>query len=250
MENWIQQQRTLLDQERSAERTEIADSIATLTALECQLKGLSVLSLAIKSSSTGLYGRTVLAIGDTKGRPLPAHQFSSGNEVTLRSTKGGAGSGSVTGVVGKVTDELIEVVIDDDAAEAEALKAPLRMDVLANEATHKKLLKGLDTLAHHGGGHAVHVINVLFGQSQPSLLSLADSAQQHDTDVSTSTEGTAAAPCTLQAFNAGLNDSQRAAVAFALSTDDVALMHGPPGTGKTTAVVELIQQAVVNKGWR
>jgi hypothetical protein len=95
-------------------------------------------------------------------------------------------------------------------------------------------LQGLDSLAHHGGGHAVHVINVLFGQSQPSLLSLADSAQQHDTDVSTSIEGAATAPCTLQAFNAGLNDSQRAAVAFALSTDDVALMHGPPGTGNYT----------------
>jgi superfamily I DNA and/or RNA helicase len=141
MDSWIQKQRTLLDQERSAERTEIADSIATLTAAECQLKGLSLLSLAIKGASTGLYGRTVLVVGDTKGRPLPAHQFSSGNEVTLRSTKGGAGSGSVTGVIGKVTDEVLEVVVDDDAGEAEALKAPLRMDVLANEATHKKLLK-------------------------------------------------------------------------------------------------------------
>ena len=100
-------------------------------------------------------------------------------------------------------------------------------------------LQGLDSLAQHGGGHAANVINVLFGQSQPSLLSSASDSAQHETDNSISTEEAVAAPCTLQAFNAGLNDSQRAAVAFALSTDDVALMHGPPGTGLYTLFARL-----------
>lgn len=42
--------------------------------------------------------------------------------------------------------------------------------------------------------------------------------------------------------NARLDASQRAAVSRALSAKHVALIHGPPGTGKTTAVVELILQ--------
>jgi hypothetical protein len=45
-------------------------------------------------------------------------------------------------------------------------------------------------------------------------------------------------------FRQGLNDSQLAAVATALASQDICLIHGPPGTGKTTTVVELIRQAV------
>jgi superfamily I DNA and/or RNA helicase len=41
-----------------------------------------------------------------------------------------------------------------------------------------------------------------------------------------------------------LNPSQQEAVRFALSARDLAILHGPPGTGKTTTVVELIRQAI------
>lgn len=45
-------------------------------------------------------------------------------------------------------------------------------------------------------------------------------------------------------LNPNLNETQRDAIAFALSAKDIAIIHGPPGTGKTTTLVELIRQAV------
>ena len=45
-------------------------------------------------------------------------------------------------------------------------------------------------------------------------------------------------------FNDNLDDSQKEAVRFALSRREVAIIHGPPGTGKTTTVTEVIRQAV------
>jgi DNA polymerase III delta prime subunit len=45
-------------------------------------------------------------------------------------------------------------------------------------------------------------------------------------------------------FDEGLNPAQRRAVQVALAAAPLALIHGPPGTGKTRTVVELVRQAV------
>ena len=47
-------------------------------------------------------------------------------------------------------------------------------------------------------------------------------------------------------INPNLDLSQKRAVLFALSQREVAIIHGPPGTGKTTTVVEVILQAVMS----
>lgn len=44
--------------------------------------------------------------------------------------------------------------------------------------------------------------------------------------------------------NVSLDASQKEAVSFALSQKELAIIHGPPGTGKTTTVVEIVLQAV------
>jgi ATP-dependent RNA/DNA helicase IGHMBP2 len=44
-------------------------------------------------------------------------------------------------------------------------------------------------------------------------------------------------------FNQSLDPSQRLAVAKAQSAVEIALIHGPPGTGKSTTLVEIVLQA-------
>ena len=44
--------------------------------------------------------------------------------------------------------------------------------------------------------------------------------------------------------SAGLNSCQMEAVEFALKQRELGVIHGPPGTGKTTTVVEYILQEV------
>lgn len=48
----------------------------------------------------------------------------------------------------------------------------------------------------------------------------------------------------LKYYNESLDASQKEAVCFSLAQKELAIIHGPPGTGKTTTVVEIILQAV------
>lgn len=47
-------------------------------------------------------------------------------------------------------------------------------------------------------------------------------------------------------YNTDLNDLQKEIIVDVLKTEDIALIHGPPGTGKTTTLVELIMKACLN----
>lgn len=91
----------------------------------------------------------------------------------------------------------------------------------------------LDTLTKYREGPAAHLIDVLFGNVPPGP----------PLQIRPFTEG-GETPCIF--FNQSLDDSQRQAVRFALCQREVAIVHGPPGTGKTTTVVEIITQAVKN----
>lgn len=70
------------------------------------------------------------------------------------------------------------------------------------------------------------LMRVLFGQS--STVTVQPSDMKKDLDW----------------MDHSLNNSQKEAIKFALASPEVALIHGPPGTGKTHTLIELIRQCL------
>jgi predicted DNA helicase len=94
----------------------------------------------------------------------------------------------------------------------------------------------------------LYVNDITYQRMQDALAQLptAEGPLAHLRDVSTGAASVGErAPADVDAWhNPALNDSQRQAVREALATDDVHLIHGPPGTGKTTTAIEVLQQCV------
>lgn len=213
----------LIDLEKEAE---IAASLDSITATNTQLsekRGFALLNLKCADVQTGLLGKTLLELQPNRGELLPPHKLSSHDVVILKPNKAESSSSPLgQGIVYRVKDTSVIVAVDD--VPEDGLNSPLRLEKVANEVTYRRLKDTL-TLLSKGiqKGPAVELVPVLFGSSSP-LFNKSIS--------------------TFYPFNASLDSSQRQAVLKALSCTHLMLLHGPPGTGKTTAVVEIILQEV------
>ena len=98
-----------------------------------------------------------------------------------------------------------------------ALKG-VRIDLYANDITFKRWLENLSNLRESGR----KALEFYLGIHEPG-------------------EGQ---PIDFTPFDAGINASQREAIAKALGSPDFFLIHGPFGTGKTRTLAELIRQEV------
>ncbi len=210
----------LLEMESRAEAREAAERGRQLSAADAERTGNTLVNLVIADEDSGLGGRHILQLAKRNRAPLPWTRLGVGSPVVLSSDAGRSEDGH-RGVVCERTDAFLRVALAgmlEDADEHETWRLDLSTDEVATErqrvALQRARLAKTDRLAE--------LREVLLGRRPPEFDRERDEP----------------------ALDSGLNDAQQDAVRFALSARDVALIHGPPGTGKTTAVVELIRRAV------
>ncbi|GLT41983.1 hypothetical protein SLA2020_160070 [Shorea laevis] len=223
LQQFISNMTPLIDLEKEAEISASISSGASRNLDSAQKRGSTILNLKCADVQTGLMGKTLLEFQSTKGDVLPAHRFGTHDVVVLKLNKADSGSPALgQGVVYRLKDSSITVAFDD--IPEEGLNSPLRLEKVANEVTYRRMKDALIQLSKGIlKGPAADLVPVLFGERPPTFSKK---------DV------------TFIPFNSNLDHSQKDAISKALSSKDVFLLHGPPGTGKTTTVVEIILQEV------
>ncbi|MEN6424620.1 MAG: AAA domain-containing protein [Phycisphaerales bacterium] len=210
----------LLELENREEARQAAERGRRLSPADAERTGTCLVDLVVTDEDTGLGGRHILQLAKRKRSLLPWTRLGVGSPVVL-SPDTNKGAVESRGVVCDRAQGSLQVAlgsISDDLDQYETWRLDLSSDEVAAQrqraALHRARLAKADRLAQ--------LRDILLGRRSPEF-----NPERNE-----------------PTLNPGLNDTQQQAVRFALAARDVALIHGPPGTGKTTTVVELIRRAI------
>ena len=213
---------TLIDLEREAEKAENLRELRKFPVSQREVRGKTVTSLIVDSVEGGMGGLTMITLSRApRGEELaPFHAMNAGDNVLLTLSPGN-GFEAVEGTLYKV-DEYRATVAMNRAAPEEAIRGHCQIDLLGSDATYQRMRKALVTVAESKRSRVATLREIFLGERQPERIKVPK----------------------IIWFNRALNEYQQSAVKSSLAAQDVALVHGPPGTGKTTVLVEIIRQHV------
>lgn len=206
----------LLELERQAERARLAQEKQTLPLAELEARGLVVLDVETTEENVGLGGRHLVTFQHESRRRLTT-RLGPGDLIAVSPRKAEIDS-PPQGTVVSAT-KLNVVVAFDKPPPPWMGEGRLRLDVTANDVTFERAKTALGRWQGMDTGQKRDRREILLGNLPPRF------------------ERPPAFTPTRP-----LNPEQHEAVSLALSARDVALVHGPPGTGKSTVLSELAAQ--------
>ena len=224
-EDHFQRLARLLELEAEAEKQETIRSLEKLSPTEAEASGNSLINLVIREEDSGMGGRTLLTFSKrNENLHLPYTRIGNGSPVILSEeglhTKDAP---SWRGIVSRAHKDMVQVAFTQEP-EWDSDRLTFRLDRSTDEISRQRQRLALETASGAKGTRLSVLRDVLLGKQNPVFNKLEFPIP----------------------FNKKLNASQNQAVAFALSAEDVAIIHGPPGTGKTTTLIELMRQIVRN----
>ncbi|KAF2087408.1 P-loop containing nucleoside triphosphate hydrolase protein [Saccharata proteae CBS 121410] len=238
-------QLSLLSAELRAELAETAALTSQHSPAALQRAGLAILNLTVSSQRTGLGGKTVVELGldaavggGGEGGELPEHGIRVGDIVGVQEQASGSAKKreksevekrGVEGVVLKVTGQAVAVALDKEDVDVPGGR--LWLIKLANDVTYKRMNQTMTRLQKLTEAEYSSLIRALFGLS--SLTPLPETPDYGLGEI--------------EWMDPSLNESQKDAIKFSMASREVALIHGPPGTGKTHTLIELILQLLKQK---
>ncbi|MBS1635565.1 MAG: AAA family ATPase [Bacteroidetes bacterium] len=182
--------------------------------------GVTWYPIQVLSNELG-YGELIqLEVERTSMQDTP-HQFSSGKNVTLFSNKNPNEVFELNGTIKQVNKNKMRIIMHTDDLPDWCYEGKLGINIQFDDNSYTEMQKALDLVIGARNNRVAELREILEGEEKPGF-------EKPDE----------------QLLVPGLNLSQNRAVRHVLSAEDVAVIHGPPGTGKTTTLVQAIRLAL------
>ena len=170
----------------------------------------------VKSGYT--YGERAFVIVERNAAEEEPHHFRSGKVVNLYTRQPAVQHSERSGVIQFVDKNRMKVVLNSKDLPDWLGMGLIGVDLLFDETTFQEMEKALKKVQEAKKGRLAELRSILLGQQPPRF-----------------------SPVNNPVVVPGLNPSQNSAVNHILSAQDVAVVHGPPGTGKTTTLVQAVK---------
>lgn len=178
--------------------------------------GLTWYPIKINETELGYGDLLQVDVERTSHTDMP-HQFSVGKNISLFSNATSDGN-EVSGVIKSIQRNVIKIIFPYEELPDWAYDGKLGINAQFDENSYNEMEKALDIVIAARNNRVAELRDILEGEQEP--LFGKDKLPSQITH---------------------LNPSQNKAVEFILNVNDFGVVHGPPGTGKTTTLVEAIR---------
>ncbi len=210
----------LLDTEKTEDRKSFEELLSTTSVHNRRDNGLSWYPVAIRDTEMTRGDYLTIELERTTHQDIP-HQFRFGASAVLFSNHDPR-EDRVEGIVTYQGGNRLKLNIRTDELPDWTRNGKLGLDLLFDENSYREMQAALkQAIAISGNSKENHLLKILTGEQKPSF------------DTRIKIPG-----------NPVLNHSQNEAVAKIVTANDLAIVHGPPGTGKTTTLVQAIKTLI------
>lgn len=233
---FAQEQISFIQSEQNTEVEETTAAYKQLSHKQLVDKGVAMFGLKLTSLKSGIGGRSLLqfeaGIGGMERLP-ESSKFKVGDVVEVgkhenskkkRREQDGVDTWNFSGTVSRVSEQAITVSIKHDLPGTDQPDL-FTVTKMANTVSYKRMQDAMRWLEKQDASPS-SVASVLFGLAKPRRFPVEDEVIFYDDT---------------------LNEPQKKAVLACVEAEELSLIHGPPGTGKTHTCVEVIRQLAKRK---
>ncbi len=208
----------LLEEEKQEDLSMYNQQILRTDLSKRVKSGTSLYPVQVKDTGFGLGAQPFIVV-QCKEDQASSNNFSSGKSVSVFSEKEGSGETSAKGIVNYMSNGEMKILLYEDELPDWIDLGRIGVNLLFDDRPYREMKRALGKAQKAERDRLWELREILYGNRKASF---DERLPRNDADE--------------------LNESQNEAVYKIRSANDVAIVHGPPGTGKTTTLVEAMYQ--------